>query len=88
MKRLICLVLPVAALAACTETTSPEDTPVGLANPASAYCVEQGGTVVAGVNPGDDAVCALPDGRKVGEWEYYNEHHRPEALDLGEAAPV
>ena len=76
MKRLafsLCLISP---LLGCTEATPPAGTPVGLANPASVYCVEQGGKVVPSSTLGGDSRCELPDGRKVGEWEYYNEHHR------------
>lgn len=69
------------ALAACTETAPPADKPIGMPNPASAYCVEQGGEVLLNdMTPGGDATCKLPDGRKVGEWEYFNEHHRPDPV--------
>jgi len=78
MKYLLPLVL---ALAACTEAAPPADKPVGMANPASAYCVAQGGEVLLrDTAAGGDATCKLPDGRKVGEWEYFNEHHRPDPV--------
>ena len=78
MKRLAISLCLVAPLLGCTEATPPEAKPEGLANPASVYCVEQGGKVVPSSTLGGDAMCQLPDGRKVGEWEYYNEHHQPE----------
>lgn len=77
-KLLAVLILPLAACTEATPPDRPEPAKIGMANPAAVYCVEQGGTVVPGDNPGDDALCHLPDGRKVGEWLYYNEHHRPE----------
>ncbi|PYF13134.1 hypothetical protein C8J30_101519 [Rhodobacter viridis] len=80
------LPLLLLALAACTEAAPSADKPIGMANPASAYCVEQGGEVLLNeMTPGGDASCKLPDGRKVGEWEYFNEHHRP---DPAAAAPA
>ncbi|ETD85595.1 putative hemolysin [Rhodobacter capsulatus] len=81
------LPLLLLALAACTEATPPADKPVGMANPASVFCVEQGGEVLLNdMTPGGDATCKLPDGRKVGEWEYFNEHHRPEPAAPADAA--
>ena len=73
------LALLPLALIACTAAPPPGATPVGMANPAAVYCVEQGGEVMLNdTTPGGDAICKLPDGRKVGEWEYFNEHHQPE----------
>lgn len=64
-------------LIACTEAAAPTAKPVGLANPASVFCVEEGGTVIlSDAASGGDAMCKLRDGRKVGEWEYFNEHHK------------
>ena len=81
------LPLLLLALAACTEAAPPAGKAVGMANPASVFCVEQGGEVLLNdLTPGGDAICKLPDGRKVGEWEYYNEHHRPEPAAPADAA--
>ena len=82
MKRLACALSVILPLWGCTEAAPPEARPVGLANPAAAYCVESGGKVVVSGTPGGDAMCQLPDGRKVGEWEYYNEHHQPEPASV------
>ncbi|SOB98866.1 DUF333 domain-containing protein [Rhodobacter maris] len=78
MKRLIFLAIPAAVLAACAAEPPAEPVSVGMPNPAAAFCIEKGGEILPGANPGEDAVCKLRDGRKVGEWEYFNEHHRPE----------
>lgn len=53
-----------------------EDEPTGsttaIANPASVFCVEQGGTVEIVEEPdGQVGYCDLPDGTRVEEWEYY-----------------
>lgn len=49
-----------------------------LANPASVFCVQQGGRVVivrdrAGNERG---ICVLRNGRRVDEWDYFRRHHR------------
>jgi len=50
-----------------------------LANPASAYCVEQGGTVeIVSEAYGEVGYCNLPDGTRVDEWEYFRANN-PEA---------
>ena len=83
----ICIGLPVAA---CGSDESPSDTPTppsgtgaaGLANPASEFCVEQGGTVeVVDDRSGQIGYCTLPDGTRVDEWEYYRAAH-PDATDV------
>ena len=44
----------------------------GLANPASVYCVEQGGEVdIVDESDGQVGYCVLPDGRRIEEWEFY-----------------
>jgi hypothetical protein len=48
----------------------------GIANPASVYCTEQGGTLEMREGPGGTAgYCHLPDGRVVEEWELYRAAH-------------
>jgi putative hemolysin len=46
----------------------------GIANPASEYCVEQGGTlqIREDVNGGQYGVCILPSGTECEEWAFYN----------------
>ena len=45
---------------------------VGLANPASVFCVEQGGTLeIVDEADGQVGYCNLPDGQRIEEWEYY-----------------
>lgn len=52
-----------------TSVTSPD---AGLANPASVYCVEQGGSVeIVDEEDGQVGYCNLPDGRRVDEWEFF-----------------
>ena len=50
----------------------PDVTTPGLANPASEYCVEQGGEVeIVDEADGQVGYCVLPDGRRIEEWEFY-----------------
>ena len=64
---LICL-----ALFACQETPKP----VGLANPASVYCADQGGTSVSRETAqGTVSDCHLPDGRIIEEWALFRADH-------------
>ena len=60
-------------MAVCGSDAEPTGTTpdVGLANPASVFCVEQGGTDgIVHETDGQVGYCNLPDGNRVGEWEY------------------
>jgi putative hemolysin len=74
MKRLLPLLFIATGLAACGSDAEPSDTTseVGLANPASVFCVEQGGTVeIVDEADGQVGYCNLPDGSRIEEWEYF-----------------
>ncbi|WP_255503989.1 DUF333 domain-containing protein [Moraxella sp. VT-16-12] len=49
---------------------------VGAANPASTYCVEQGGQshIKTDKDGNQYGECHLPDGRVVDEWEYFRKN--------------
>jgi len=65
------------AVAACILVTScapgpAKQQPAELANPASTYCVEQGGKLeIRKEAKGDTGYCHLPDGKVVEEWEFF-----------------
>jgi putative hemolysin len=67
----------VAALSlmvmACGEAAEEPGDQSGLANPASAYCEEQGGTVEMRLDDtgGTYGVCVFPDGSECEEWAYF-----------------
>ncbi|MEW6030680.1 MAG: DUF333 domain-containing protein [Chloroflexota bacterium] len=66
--------LALALLTACA--TPPTPTPaqqVGLANPASAYCVEQGykSEIRTAADGSQSGVCIFPDGSECDEWAYF-----------------
>lgn len=66
--------LPVLtlALAACAQPPS-SSRPIGMANPASVYCVRQGGKLLPQKDAAGNAyaLCQLPDGREVEEWALF-----------------
>lgn len=73
------VLLPIGLLAACSDDDSPADTstpdsaPTQIANPASTFCIEQGGTIeIVEEAGGQVGYCNLPDGTRVEEWEYFN----------------
>ncbi len=74
MRHLVPLLLAVAGLVACGSDDAPSNTTadVELANPASVFCVEQGGIVeIVDETDGQVGYCNLPDGRRIEEWEFF-----------------
>lgn len=74
----LALVLP---LAACSTKTPPPDAPeppqaIGMANPASVYCLEKGGEQIPVQSPqGVRTECKLPGGETIDEWDLYRRDH-------------
>lgn len=57
------------------DTPPATTTAAGLANPASEFCVSQGGEVeIVTEADGEVGYCNLPDGTRVEEWEYFRAH--------------
>jgi putative hemolysin len=67
------MLVTVGVLASCGDDEAPSDTTaIGIANPASEFCVSQGGEVeIVTEDDGEVGYCILPDGTRVEEWEYY-----------------
>lgn len=67
------LAASVGLLACGSDSETPTTTtPAGLANPASVFCVDQGGTVeIVSEDNGEVGYCILPDGTRIEEWEYF-----------------
>jgi hypothetical protein len=62
------------AIAACGDDVKPTETttPTQIPNPASEFCVKQGGTVaIVDEAGGQVGYCNLPDGTRVEEWAYF-----------------
>ena len=83
------LLIGLLGLTACagvgpvTPTAVPVAPGVGLANPASAFCVEKGGRVniVSDATGAQTGMCVFPDGRQCEEWAFYRGQCTP-ALPL------
>ncbi len=72
MKNYLLLALSLSFITACSATQSQDPMKIGMPNPASQYCVEQGGKLeIKNEANGQVGYCHLPDGRVVEEWELY-----------------
>lgn len=57
-------------------TTVPEEQPIGMPNPASVYCEQQGGTLEMREGDGGTAgYCHLPDGTVIEEWAFWRQNN-------------
>ena len=76
--KLAFIVLPgLLVLAGCTtEPEAPVPPKVGMANPASVYCEQKGGTLVAVQTPqGVKSDCKLPNREVIDEWSLWRRDH-------------
>lgn len=80
MKALIACVL-IASLAGCAATTSAPASPhagteVGMPNPASVACANQGGKLDLRKDATGNVtgICVFADGRECEEWALYRDH--------------
>ncbi|MGG4603469.1 DUF333 domain-containing protein [Paenalcaligenes sp. Me131] len=66
----------MAAVAVLLVACAPVEPKVGMANPASVYCVDMGGTVSNQDQPGGQVgICTLPDGSVAEEWELFRRNN-------------
>lgn len=64
------LLAPVLVIGACGDDDE-ERNQEGMPNPASVFCVEQGGDLdVREGEGGQYGVCIFPDGSECGEWDF------------------
>ena len=70
------IMLPLA-LAGCAQPQQTQPMhPVGMANPASVYCEQLGGTQVPVQSPqGVRTDCKLPGGETIDEWDLWRRDH-------------
>ena len=72
-------------ISGCTEHIEDSNEGQQLANPASVYCEEQGGTLrMEEDEAGQYGVCVLPDGIECEEWAYYRNECPEEDEDMQE----
>jgi putative hemolysin len=58
------------------DTKEPEQTGVSIANPASEYCLKQGGRLeIIKEAAGEKGMCHLPDGTVIEEWALFRRDH-------------
>lgn len=71
------MILPAAFVAVATLAAADNHVGLALANPASVYCVQQGGrSVIVQGRTGARGLCVLPDGRRVDEWKFFRASRR------------
>lgn len=64
----------IALLLVAAMQAPPAPVTPAIANPASVYCIEQGGRLEIVRGPaGDVGWCILPDGRRIEEWEFFRQ---------------
>ena len=74
MKKIILMAMAVSSLAACSamDKSGAHPQKVGMANPASQYCIEQGGKLeIKDEVNGQAGYCHLPNGTAVEEWAFF-----------------
>ena len=67
----------IALLIAATLQAPALPVAPAIANPASVYCVQQGGRIEIVRGPkGETGICVLPDGRRIEEWKFFRAQTR------------
>lgn len=72
------LALATLILAGCSQQPDAPPPPkqIGMANPASVYCIEKGGTRIAQHSAqGESSLCLLPGGERIDEWALWRRDH-------------
>lgn len=79
MKRAIGVSLAVVLIISGCGGSSDEEEQSGVPNPASVYCVDQGGTVDirTDANGGQVGICVFSNGTEVDEWAYFRGEAEP-----------
>lgn len=81
MKKMIVATLAIGmAVTGCKTMENPfkKEKAIGMANPASEFCVKQGGKLIPKKDKrgNEYALCQLPDGKLVEEWEYFKQYNK------------
>lgn len=80
MKTLVTLgfVMATTLLTACNTTNATQAPTVGIANPASEFCVKQGGTseIRKSADGSEYGVCRFANGTVVEEWDYFRKNSK------------
>lgn len=79
MKYLTVMTLALLVSACSQNTKAPvnESKPIGMANPASVYCVKMKGTIEITKTPiGSTGYCVLPNGERIEEWALFRRDNK------------
>ncbi len=91
MKKIITITMLLLTLTACTapwvhtNKSSGTDPQVGMANPASVFCEENGNTheIQTAEDGSQTGICIFPDGSTCDEWAYFRGECGPEGSGGG-----
>ncbi|MDO4251552.1 MAG: DUF333 domain-containing protein [Moraxella sp.] len=81
MKKILIIAAVAVAVSGCNSIKSAnpfkKEQKVGMANPASEFCIKQGGQLEPkkSADGGEYALCYLPNGQVIEEWAYFRQHH-------------
>ncbi len=65
----------VILVAGCAPTPAPAPPVIGMANPASVSCIDNGGrSEIRNTPTGQIGVCVFHDGRQCEEWALFRDH--------------
>jgi len=88
MKRILAVTLLLAVLAIAACAAQPTEPAPGMANPASVFCVDQGGKVdIRTESGGEVGYCLFDDGSECEEWAYYRGQCGPGGKAEGAGMP-
>ena len=76
LNKIILVTALVLSLSACTTTESQQQSEripkIGMPNPASKFCIDQGGQLeIRDQKDGQVGYCILKDGQEIEEWEFF-----------------
>ena len=74
----LAILAAATALTACTQNAAEQPEMIGMANPASEFCVKQGGKLEPRKDKDGNeyAMCHLPNGQVIEEWQYFRDHNK------------
>ncbi|MDO5651880.1 MAG: DUF333 domain-containing protein [Moraxella sp.] len=77
-KMVIGVMMASVAITGCANLKSTNSQAIGMANPASEYCISVGGKLEAKRDSegNEYALCHLPNGKVVEEWELFRSAHK------------
>lgn len=80
---LMALAVSVAVLGGCASVKPEAQKNIGMPNPATVFCLQQGGqSQIVNTPEGQVGYCQFSDGTRVNQWQYFRDHH---AADIQKA---